>query len=104
MNVEKDRIKTITKIDTMTEGLLLVILAFLIGFVGLFFSVGFTLISFVFSEMYLIEHGVSVDRFYTFMGTLGEVMRWGFGILVLVFTIRCLAKPAYLVVSRRKVV
>lgn len=96
--------KTITKIDTMNEGLLLIILAFLIGFVGLLFSVGFTLTSFVFSEVYLIEHGISVDRFYTFMGALGEVMRWGFAILVLMFTIRCLVKPVYLVVSKRKVV
>jgi len=108
MGEEKDKfkliahLKTIRKIDRINEGLLTLILAFLIGFIGLLLTIGFGLIPFVFSEAYFIEHGMCGDRFYGFMGTLEEFSSLGFSILLLMFTIRCFVKPLYLVLSKRR--
>ena len=107
MSEEKDAVenlKAIRKIDMLNEGLLTVILAFLIGFVGLVIAFCFVLFSFVFTEVFFIEQGTTGDAFFAFMENMWMFTSICFHILLAVFAIRCLVKPFYLVLSKRKVV
>ncbi len=94
-------LKTLRKIDGLNEGLLTIILVFLIGFIGMLFVVSYTLLC-VLSEVYLIERGLSGDAFYNFMGYFRMFFECAFIILVLAFVARCLVKPVYLALSKRK--
>jgi hypothetical protein len=104
MNEKKTiaHLKTLRKIDGLNEGLLTIILVFLIGlYIGMLFVVSYTLLC-VLSEVYLIERGLSGDAFYNFMGYFRMFFECAFIILVLAFVARCLVKPVYLALSKRK--
>ena len=87
-------LKTLRKIDGLNEGLLTIILAFLIGFIGMLFVVGYTILC-ILIETHLIERGLSGDAFYNFMENFRMFFEYAFIILLLVFVIRCLVKPVY---------
>ena len=110
MSEEKDAVdavkylKAIRKIDMLNEGLLTILLAGLISFMGLLFVLVFTLLSVVFSEAYFIERDMSGDDFYSLMGSVGDFSSWCFSFLLLTLVVRIFVKPFYLILSKRKVV
>ena len=88
-------LKTLRKIDGLNEGLLTIILAFLIGFVGLLYVLGVGLLLFVAPE-------ATASAVSSFRGDFIFVTECCFNILVLAFVARCLVKPVYLALSKRK--
>ena len=77
------------RMEKINEVSLTTILAFLIGLVGFLCVIVYSILSFIFTEAFIVERGIDRDVLFGFMANTGRVIEIASLILLLVFVFRC---------------